>query len=108
MVSYLIYTPLTPSLPQHVKFYGLNSAQYTPQNSIIQWCYGTITNLLSLLTILIEFLSRAHAKGLTSQIDFKFGTTISHFLSDRAANMAVKGLMSSDVRLPYLLWTHDL
>ena len=33
---------------------------YTPANSIFD---GPITNLLSILCILIEVLSRAHAKG---------------------------------------------
>ena len=56
---------------------------------------GSITNLLSILQILIEFLSPAHAKGRKSQNDFKFGTSIGHFQSDRAASMAEKGLSKS-------------
>ena len=47
---------LTPSLPQPVRFPGT----YTPANSIFD---GPITNLLSILCILIEILSRAHTKG---------------------------------------------
>ena len=39
-----------------------------------------------------EILSHAQAKGEESLNDFKFGTFIVCVLSDRAANMAVKGL----------------
>ena len=62
---------------------------YRPANSISD---GPVTNPLSILRILIEFLSRAHAKGRKSQNDFKFDTFIGRFPSDRAASMAVKGL----------------
>ena len=47
------------------------------------------------MCILIEFLSRAHAKGWKSQKNFRFCILIGHFPSDRAASMAVKGLNSS-------------
>ena len=52
---------------------------------------GPVTDLLSVLCILIEVLSNPHAKG-KSLNDFKFGTFIGHFLSNGAANMAVKVL----------------
>ena len=54
--------------------------------------YGSITNLLSVLHMLITFLSHAHVMKWKSQNDFKFGTSTGHFSSDRAASMAVKGL----------------
>ena len=44
---------LTPSLPQPVH-------TYTPADSVFD---GPITNLLSILRILIEILSHAHVKG---------------------------------------------
>jgi len=49
-------------------------------------------NLLLILHILIEFLSHALAKGWKSQNDFKFGSSLADFPSDRTASMAVKGL----------------
>ena len=49
-------------------------------------------NLLLILHILIEFLSHALAKGWKSQNDFKFGISVGHFPSDRAASTAAKGL----------------
>ena len=52
---------------------------YTPPNSIFD---GPITNLLSVLCILIEILPRAHAKGGKKLNDFKFGTFIGRFPSD--------------------------
>ena len=61
----------------------------TPANSIFK---GPITNLLSVLCILIEVLSRAQVKGEKGLINFKFGTFTDHFLSDSAASMALKGL----------------
>ena len=51
---------LTPSLPQPVKFPGWKVHAYTPANSIFD---GFITNLLSILCSLIEFLSHALVKG---------------------------------------------
>ena len=59
-----------------------------PANSIFD---GPGTNPLSILCILIEFLSRVHAKWWKSQNDFRFGTFVGRFPSDRAASMAVKG-----------------
>ena len=52
---------------------------------------GPITDLLSILCILIEVLSNPHAKG-KSLNDFKFGTFIGRFLSEGAASMAVEEL----------------
>ena len=60
------------------------------ENSIFD---GLITNLLSTLCILIEVLSRAHAKE-GSLNDLKSGTSTNCFLSDGAASTAVKGLIS--------------
>ena len=53
---------------------------------------GPITDLLSILCILIEVLSHPHAKG-KSLNDFKFGAFTGRFLSNGAASMAVKVLM---------------
>ena len=50
---------LTPSLPQPVKFSGSKMLTYTPADSIFD---GPATTLLSIQCILIEVLSRAHAK----------------------------------------------
>ena len=63
---------------------------YTATNNIFD---GPITNLLSVLCILIEVLSLAHAKEENSCNDFKFGTFIGCFQSDMLAKMAVKGLI---------------
>ena len=52
----------------------------------------SVTNLLSTLCILIEVLSRAHAKGEKSLNDFKFGTFNGRVPCDGAASMAVNGL----------------
>ena len=62
---------------------------YTPSNSKFD---GPITNLLSVLCIVIEILSHAHQMGEESLRDFKFGTFWS-FSSDSAAVIAVKGLI---------------
>ena len=62
---------------------------YTPPNSIFD---GPVKILLSILCILIEVLSRTHAKVGESLKDFKFGTFIGRFPSDTLVNMAVKGL----------------
>ena len=69
---------------------------YTPANSVFD---GLTTNLLSLLCILVEVISRAHAMGWGGVgwggclNGFKFGTFIGRFPSDGAARMAVKGLI---------------
>ena len=58
---------------------------------------GPVTNLLSVLRILIEILSHTHAKGWEGGTlnNFKFGTFISRFQSDGMGSMAVKGLKIS-------------
>ena len=58
---------------------------YAPENSIFD---GPITTLLSVLCILVEVPSRAHAKRAKRLNDFKFG----RFSSVGAASTAVKGL----------------
>ena len=75
----------------------------TPPNSIAD---GAVTNLLSVPCLLIEILSRTHAKGAKkkrekkkeSLNDFKFGTFVGRFPSDGAASMAVKGLSTYHIR----------
>ena len=69
---------------------------YTRVNSIFE---GPLTNLLSVLCVLAEVPSRAHAKTGKSLNHFKFGTSVGRFSSDGAASMAVKGL-NSYVRRP--------
>ena len=78
---------------------------YKLQNAIFD---DPVTNLLSVLCILIEVLLRAHAKdggggggagGRRSLNDFKFGTFIGRFPSHGASSMAVKGLKWK--RLPH-------
>jgi len=64
---------------------------FMQENSVFD---GLITNLLSTLCILIEVLSRAHAKEGSLNY-FKSGTSTICFLSDGAANTTVKGLISS-------------
>ena len=54
---------LTHSLPQPVNFPGSKAHPYTLPNSILD---GPVINLLSILRILIETLSHAHAKGATT------------------------------------------
>ena len=51
---------LTPLLPQPVRFLGRKVHTYMPANSIFD---GPVTNLLSVLCILIEVLSCGHAKA---------------------------------------------
>ena len=61
---------------------------------------GPVTNLLSVLCILIEILSHTHAKGWEGGTlnNFKFGTFISRFQSDGVGSMAVKGLKQITVK----------
>ena len=67
-------------------------AKYTPGNSTFD-C--PMTNIISVLCILIEVLLHAHAKGGGGILnDFKFGTFSGRFPNDTLANMAVKGLRS--------------
>ena len=53
---------------------------------------GPITNLLSVLCVLTEVLSLAHAKRGESPNGFRFGTFIARSQTDGAASTAVKGL----------------
>ena len=70
---------------------------YTHANSRFD---GPITNLLLILSILVEVLLRVHAKRGKSLNDFKFGTAIGRFSSDGVASTAVKGFISkSDTKL---------
>ena len=64
---------------------------YVPPNSIFN---GPITNLLSVLCIVIEILARAHTKGAE--------TFIGRLTSDGVASMGVKGLKN----LPFLTSGH--
>ena len=52
---------------------------YASSNSIFD---GPVTNVLSVLCILIEILSRAHAKGQKSRNDFRRGAPFGRFPSD--------------------------
>jgi len=54
-----------------------------------------IRNLLLVLCILIEILSRAQTKGKRDLNDFKFGTFFGRFPNDSAGSMAVKGLSTA-------------
>ena len=64
---------------------------YTPPDGIFD---GSVTNLLSILSILTEILQRAHAKAVKKSLNgFKFGIFIGRFPSDGAAGMTVKGLI---------------
>ena len=76
---------------------------YTPADSIFD---GPITNLPSVLCVLVEFLSRAQAKTEKILNDFKFGTSIGRFSSDGAASTAVKGLRSMLTYGHYFLVCH--
>ena len=62
---------------------------YTLTNSMFD---GPITNLLSILCILIEILSKVHAWGKKSLNGLRFGIFIGRFPSEGAASMVVKGL----------------
>ena len=65
--------------------------KYTPTDSV---CDGPMTNLLSVLCILIETLSHARALGKQTLNGLMFGRFIGRFSSDDAASMAVKGLIA--------------
>ena len=62
---------------------------YKLANSIFD---GPITTLVSILCILVEVRSHAHANRGKSLNDVKFGTSVGRFPSDSAASTAVKGL----------------
>ena len=68
---------------------------------------GPVTNLLSVLCILIELFWRAHVKGGKKLNGFKSGTFIGRFLSDgngRVKSMAVKGLKITELTACRLLY----
>ena len=54
---------------------------------------GLVINLLSILCILIEILSRAPAKGQKSHNDFRFGIPFGRFPRDDSERLAAKGLI---------------
>ena len=54
------------------------------------------------MCILIEVISRVHAKGGKSFNDLKFGTFIGRFPSDPLASMAAKGL--KEIRQTNATW----
>ena len=60
---------------------------------------GPVTDLFSVLCILIKILSHTNEKGggKKSLNGFKFGTFIGRFPSDVVASMAVKGLITSSL-----------
>ena len=64
----------------------------TPANSIFD---GPVATLHSALCVLVDVLSRVHAKRRKSLNDFKFGTSVGRFSRDGAASTAVKGLIDS-------------
>ena len=70
---------------------------YTPANNIYD---GLITNLFSVLCILTEVLSRAHAKEEKSLNNFKFGIFIGTFSSDDVTSIAIKGLIPLYIAQP--------
>ena len=93
-ILHKVESVLIPSLPLPVKFLAWKLHTCTPANSIFA---GPLSNLLWILCILIEILSRAHAKGAKKSLnDFKFGTIMGRFPSDGAASMAEKGLRDSE------------
>ena len=69
---------------------------YSPANSIFD---GLVTDLLSVLCILIEVLSHARVKGKKGLHDFKFGIFTGCFLSDSTGTMAVQGLNALEISI---------
>ena len=65
---------------------------YTLANNIFD---DLITNLLSVVWILIEIHSLDHVNGEKDLNNLKFGTFFGGFWSDSAANMAVKVLKAN-------------
>ena len=82
---------LTPSLPQTVKSPGWKVHRYSPENSMLD---GPVTNLLSILCILLEILSPSHWKIGKSRNDFKFGSFVGRFPSNTLASMTMIGLIT--------------
>ena len=76
---------LTPSVVKSVNFRD-EKCTYTRLKTVY------LTVLFSILCILVEVLSRAHAKEEKSLNDLKFGTVVGRFASGTLASMAVKGL----------------
>ena len=74
---------------------------YTPANITFG---GPIANVLSMLCVSVEVLSRAHEKGKKVLNDFRFCTFIGRFPSDGATSMAAKGLMSRTSCFFFLRW----
>ena len=95
---------LTPSLSQPVKFPGWKVHTYTIPSSVF---VHPITNLLSILCILIEVHSHAPAKGAKKPLWFEIWHFNGCFPSDGMARMAVKGLndffiLSVSLSVPHL------
>ena len=65
---------------------------YTPANGIFD---GPITNLLSVLCVLIQIFSPAHPKREKCLNCFKLGTFSDRVQCDGAESMTVKGLNSA-------------
>ena len=65
---------------------------YMPENFIFYM--GPITDLLSVLSALIDVILSVHAKGQNSLNDLKCGTFTGRFPIDGATSMAGKGLNS--------------
>ena len=96
---------LTPSLPVPVKVLGLKVHARMPPDSIFD---GPITNLLSVLSILIKVLFIYSCEGVKKLQLFKFNVfqiwhiydlIIGNFPSDGMACMEVKGLILITVNI---------
>ena len=106
----ICFKTINPITAPACKIPGVNMPTYTPPNSIFD---GPITNLLSILCILIEIHSRGHAEGGNSFTwscrrgkfihvvmpkgekkpeRFQIWLFAGRFPSDGAESMAVKGL----------------
>ena len=70
-----------------------------PANSLFD---GPVTNLLSILCILVEVLSRAQAKRAKSLNHFKFGTSIGRFFEWQCSKHG-----SERVNLPVFMWLQE-
>ena len=80
---------------------------YTPANSIFD---GPITNLLSVLSILIDVLSRAHAKGEKALMISNLALLLVIFRVAGEASMAVNGLIQDQLPSLYVYtsqWEDD-
>ena len=90
---------LTSSLLQPVKFPARKVHPCAPENSVFD---GPVTNILSVLCVLIGVLSHAHAKGRQCRNNL----ALRRFPNDTLASMAVKGLKTvhiTDITLILLL-----